>query len=1461
MSGNQPYGILQPWLAATVEDEVEGAMGYWEMSPSQRAKCTASQALEVMYEDDGSNLRMEVYRNVKDKAFVQLVEFTQVEDDEPIDAVVSDSESSIKIRFSKKLREQLEEKMRRRITQCTKGGMVRLKQFEIIVPRFNASDGDPMHLLLKDAELYGGHGAAVYGHPRPIETSPKIRRLLRRFHRTHSENGSDDSASEHTPEGSDDEVLSQGDPSEASQSQFGTQAPFSQPPVLHKRDGTTIPSPTMIKKEPIEQTSAWKQVQPKSANTRQVLALLGQQRGHHVPADASMPPPARPGAMRQHSHSPLSHSKVQSPKQNVIRDVAEEEHEEVADQVMDVADISDLIALDENPIVTSDPRESENPVEEHGPGKSNASEETGFSAELQLLKGAGNPNNTPTSYQIPAVSSSTVTTTNSSLPNVLPTTEKDPVAQASQKCKERLFHHPRWNCVLPATRSACNIPPDQENILERPDSILPSPVGHHFPVGNIPRHILIKLSTKAEERSGILQVPEDDAEDSEDHSIEPENVPTSDISWPESPVRTVKRLADLPPDSSVPEEQDTGESAMFSQRRGANNSHHPDIPSSPPHTSSQSKFQDDPMDDESDLETSVPQAFSYAQQERFPKSQAGRLDELDSRKDPPSDRMSRHVSSSGQLYTHLHLPETSQPLQMTNSSVSGVTLPVTQPPRSPLREEHSISSSAPVMPCSYEVARAPHNTQHGSTFDGSAESKMVSLPDQEDALVERQIQNEQASRPSQRRNLASPPFQDRNTSASPTVRCERASQCETSPARSSPYPPACKDPPIKREAQSPSPPNESRKRVKKSHTNFHFSQDPPISQDPSAHLRSARRQFFTNREMDSPVDESRQRRGSGSSASSQVESELGNSPARSFSARSTRYSVQVKKEHAEEEPNNDSGSRQPSTSGIRRPASSGTNSDTPRVETLVGVKAEAIEDDGPSLSLMETDATSRRTSHEAMDIDIPTGEHYQASAVDLTTTEAQCANTAEDTTHVEETVLLGHSKSPQNEAHIVPPTDAGIADSMGTPGDPTAPSLVEKMMPPTTRPQQTAANDTSVNPRGGADAGLTELGQTEPPGKDPGVTKPTDIFDQFSQAYPEYTGNRKHFENLCGQLEWLRSIERGLHPFLWDDYIIRSRIDFKNYTEGCADEGIDPLPWYKYYVEAIYTPRFKRGIMNPAMLERFFAEQGRPLKPVIHSNVSRMEPAAERGPPSTITPLVDNTPRSRDNHRPRGPRRRGRKTASNLQYGSTGSPLQQIANRPAAHPTTFPATGPSPAPNDKALPSVTSIAHPLPRRPPQPVPAPASGPSPKPPAATAQRPPRGPGQNRPPAPAPLSSATSARAAITSSARAVSNKSLIPLSSRAGPELTAKGIVKHATTRNNDNDNSKRNGNSMPAPSTSTNEKRPNGMPGPPPPASSAQRESSNAKGDKPKPKTMFTMYKEQRKNRSRPGGSRAGSTA
>ncbi|GME61814.1 telomerase holoenzyme est3 subunit [Neofusicoccum parvum] len=65
--------ILKPWLGEEVEEEVDMALEYWETDPKQRTRIEHSQAQEAMFEDDGSNLRIQVQMALSARAHVQIV--------------------------------------------------------------------------------------------------------------------------------------------------------------------------------------------------------------------------------------------------------------------------------------------------------------------------------------------------------------------------------------------------------------------------------------------------------------------------------------------------------------------------------------------------------------------------------------------------------------------------------------------------------------------------------------------------------------------------------------------------------------------------------------------------------------------------------------------------------------------------------------------------------------------------------------------------------------------------------------------------------------------------------------------------------------------------------------------------------------------------------------------------------------------------------------------------------------------------------------------------------------------------------------------------------------------------------------------------------------------------------------------------------------------------------------------
>ncbi|KAL1632000.1 hypothetical protein SLS56_004045 [Neofusicoccum ribis] len=1679
--------LLKPWLGEEVEEEVDMALEYWETDPKQRTRIEHSQAQEAMFEDDGSNLRIQVQMALSARAHVQIVnvrvavpirivhlltclQFTQVEDDEPIDAIVSDSVNSIKVRFSNVVERRFEEKHKRPITSNTRGGIMYIKEFEIVIPQFGTADEDPVFLLVSNAIYEGSPSSQIFGRPTPIQSRQKMKRLLERFHKVKFEENSDGAEIVGSGMESDDDAMSQGEPNTvnerpaASQTQFGTQAAFSQVPFMPRREKGSPKGIKMEPRDPISQQKPSEQgntrqpLQQKPApNLQQILGLLSARpRGADSSKKAPMPhSPAPPKTSSGNALGSQSQSGYQSPRSRPQggRNVVDENDEPAVVNAFADTDAPISLGMDD-------------PTKVHGLGNQEAADEHPSADAIVPLDSAGPiadaqrmdvvHNNTPTSYQLPIPSTSTVPTTNSSVPSVVQTIEKDITAGSSQEHRVPLIYHKAWNFVLPATRSACRIPQDQAEILKKPCSVLPPRIGHQFPVGNMPNTVLASVTSQVEERrrkedlTAKTNEPINhlDAVDSDTESILEKDVPdamddildtdppqsTQSIDWSPSPPRLANRAADLPPDSSLPEKEDADETGLPSEAHKVKNSKPkgPSVPSSPPGPSSPDGLPRELMDDddESDLETSVPKAYIRPKQVKLASPSPNAKAHVPA--------MKRQISSSGKPYTHLHAPKDTRPWQVITSSSSGRIQSSTQQYQSPSRED-KISSSAPVIPCSYEAIRSPplRTPQNIVGVDGAGEGATKSPPDEEDELIQRQIQNEMNSQSSQRQHFSSAPSRNQPTPSSPSRRDEDISERRAPSTESPSSRRHSGNPPIKREAHSPPPPDEPRKRAKKVHSNFHFSQDIPLSQNPSDHLREQRRQFFAKREH----EPSHLRQKSNSSASGLSEPESALSPANHLQEQRRNVSTRIKQE-SDDEQNVLRRSTQPSGSLPRPLVSSDVDSDMSQPTTPAKVKAEYHDDDQALLPIMETEDVSRSVSHDAMEVDVPAQEQFhmsRAGTAPHSATNEEPVDVTRGTSIVEETEFPVQREMDVRKAQVAVKAAAGVPVAIGSPrtrsavskngsasklsqmakdksqnrysmsnkayrrlterlkkkvskvqqrlrgqtfsadgaltstqkrcmkeqsklfrqaekhgikldidefklpyqktGQPdpmegiseyeddldalsdgssihdshtrkwakrpipddsddevgldasssvdsgnktqaapastsreavphasqatrgdrirrtktnaTAP-VDQEIRPPAEKTASTTAGplkpttgaDLAQPPQDTGDKGPTPLTEVGPSGTASDAAKPSGVLAQFSQVYPEYTGNHKHFLNLCHQLDWMKKGGRPLHPYLWDDYIIRHQIEYKIHMEECSNEGTDPLPWSKYYVDKILMPRFNKGVMNPDSLEKLFSEQEKPLRPVIHKNVSHFEPIHEKDLPPRALPRVDGFPRGRDSYRPdysKPPQRIGAnnipvsstnsKRVNNQQQGSSGTQPQQQSKQPSAPSVTLPASSRaahSAAPGSVQPPfasTANSAAH---AKPTQPALTAPSKPF-KSPGAVPQALPRAPASNK---------------------ATIATSKMSPAS--APPSKVTKAASQTAAKRLN--------GMSAPSSASATTAKASlqppaktlNGMPAPPPPASSAA--SGKEKG-----KNMFQMFKE-RYNKPRPGGSRAGST-
>lgn len=88
------------------------------------------------------------------------------------------------------------------------------------------------------------------------------------------------------------------------------------------------------------------------------------------------------------------------------------------------------------------------------------------------------------------------------------------------------------------------------------------------------------------------------------------------------------------------------------------------------------------------------------------------------------------------------------------------------------------------------------------------------------------------------------------------------------------------------------------------------------------------------------------------------------------------------------------------------------------------------------------------------------------------------------------------------------------------------------------------------------------------------------IFAMFKAAYPEYTGDAKHFSGQCSQMYILDLEDRMVPKWQWDDYIIRSRTDFKNFALDCLDRGENAGEYIRFYKDYIRDTIFRKDIVK-----------------------------------------------------------------------------------------------------------------------------------------------------------------------------------------------------------------------------------------------------------------------------------------
>lgn len=92
------------------------------------------------------------------------------------------------------------------------------------------------------------------------------------------------------------------------------------------------------------------------------------------------------------------------------------------------------------------------------------------------------------------------------------------------------------------------------------------------------------------------------------------------------------------------------------------------------------------------------------------------------------------------------------------------------------------------------------------------------------------------------------------------------------------------------------------------------------------------------------------------------------------------------------------------------------------------------------------------------------------------------------------------------------------------------------------------------------------------------------IYNRFLATYPEYTGDLKHFIAMANKIDTLSSADHMEHHILWDDFIVRHKTEYGQYLLDCMERAEDPIPYERFYRIEIDGPRFMKKVITPSNL-------------------------------------------------------------------------------------------------------------------------------------------------------------------------------------------------------------------------------------------------------------------------------------
>ncbi|KAK2798521.1 hypothetical protein FQN51_007678 [Onygenales sp. PD_10] len=475
---------LQPWIAPLVKAALAVCVGRPHPAGLTRTPLQLS--------DDESNIRV----LVSDRRNVQVTDWSPAQ--RPIQGTLSDSTTTILGIFSTQSTDLYKKNARKNLNEGTKGALVGINQFEIVISYVKPSSPE-ISLYILNFQVEGCEGTGLFGDPAAVVKHPGIRDMakdcLRLYNR--QRNGAsplNDGSNKLDADGGSDsdtdvslqsQVISS-QPSQSSndqsvsQAQFVSQVPYGRvienPGAPARREDKRVPSKTTVGK---------------------LVAMISSKRATNPPTRPQLPPDSRPKestSPKQNHHTPRSVRmgseiyRIGSQPQ-----MAPAEKESVDREKSDVNGNAGNKAVVQSKHSSSSSGAAHDPQDtRRTPRKNKAT----YGDQLSHTSQQGTPSDTveqPRSgnntnqenHHEPARPSHSRSTS-----GISRQTSKDKGTHLALKASDITERIDPWKNMKRIRRRDVVIPKDQEELIENENSWIPPETGRRMPQGYVPINLL-----------------------------------------------------------------------------------------------------------------------------------------------------------------------------------------------------------------------------------------------------------------------------------------------------------------------------------------------------------------------------------------------------------------------------------------------------------------------------------------------------------------------------------------------------------------------------------------------------------------------------------------------------------------------------------------------------------------------------------------------------------------------------------------------------------------------------------------------------------------------------------------------------------------------------------------------------------------------------------------------------------